>query len=221
MSPHPDKTPQPLIWLPAVYMCAFFAMVLIANWIMRRLYAWRPQLSIPAVWVITFIPMMIAGTLWEATFMRLGSHSYAGAIRSLALNSGTFYEFPVYQGITASILYTTWAAMRFYRDGQGRSFAERGIGRLRGGTRAEGWVRFFAISGAITVIFFLGYHIPNMMISLEGGAWPKSVQQRSYFTSGLCGPGTDNACPGPRIPIPRGDTSLRVAPDGRLVVPSR
>jgi hypothetical protein len=221
MSPHADRTPQPLIWLPAVYMCAFYAMVLIANWIMRRLYAWRPQLSIPAVWVITFIPMMIAGTLWEATFMRLGSHSYAGAIRSLALNSGTFYEFPVYQGITASILYTTWAAMRFYRDDQGRSFAERGIGRLRGGTRAEGWVRFFAISGAITVIFFLGYHIPNMMISLEGGAWPKSVQQRSYFTSGLCGPGTDNACPGPRIPIPRGDTSLRVAPDGRLVVPSR
>jgi hypothetical protein len=219
MSPHPDRTPQPLIWLPAVYICAFFAMVLIANLIIRRLYAWRPRLSIPSVWLITFIPMMVAGTLWEATFMRLGSHSYAGAIRGLALNPGKFYEFPVYQGITASILYTTWGAMRFYRDDQGRSFAERGIDKLRVGARAQGWLRFFAISGAVTTIFFLGYHLPNALFSLEGGAWPQSVQQRSYFTSGLCGPGTGTACPGPDIPIARGERSLHVGPDGRLVIP--
>jgi hypothetical protein len=219
MSPHADKTPQPLIWLPAVYICWFFAMVLIVNLIMRRLYAWRPQLSLPAVWMITFIPTVILGSISESAMMRMGSHSYAGAIRGLTLSAGKSFEFPIYQGITGAILFTTWGAMRFYRDDHGGSFAERGIERLGAGARAQGWLRFFAISGAITTIFFLGYHIPNMMFSLEGGAWPKSVQQRSYFTTGLCGPRTDNACPGPRIPIPRGDTSLRVGPDGRLVDP--
>jgi hypothetical protein len=219
MAPHPERIPQPLIWLPGVYICAFYAMVLIANAIMRRLYVWRPRLSMPAAWAITLIPMMVAGTLWEAAFMRLGSHSYAGAIRSLALNPGTFYEFPVYQGITASILYTTWGALRFYRDEDGRSFAEWGVERLRGGARVQGWARFFAISGAITTIFFVGYHLPNALFAIEGGAWPKSVQQRSYFTSGLCGPSTSFACPGPALPVARGENSLHVAPDGKLIVP--
>jgi hypothetical protein len=219
MSPHADKTPQPLIWLPAVYICWFFAMVLIVNLIMRRLYAWRPQLSIPAACGITFIPTLILGSISESAMMRMGSHSYAGAIRGLAISAGKSFEFPIYQGITGAILFTAWGAMRFYRDDRGQSFAERGTERLRIGAGAQGWLRFFAISGAITVIFFVGYHIPNMLFSLESGAWPKSVQQRSYFTTGLCGPATDTACPGPRIPIPRGDTSLRVGPDGRLVDP--
>ncbi|MHB8693077.1 MAG: spirocyclase AveC family protein [Solirubrobacteraceae bacterium] len=138
MSPNAARTPQPLIWLPGVYTCAFFLVVLIANAIMRRLYAWRPRLSVPSAWVITFVPMFVVGTFWEAMFMRMGSHSYAGAIRGLALNPGSYYEFPIYQGITASILYTTWGAMRFYRDDQGYSFAERGVTKLRLGPRLGG-----------------------------------------------------------------------------------
>jgi Spirocyclase AveC-like len=219
MSPHADKTPQPLIWLPAVYICWFYAMVLIVNVILRRLYRRRPQLSIPAACGITFVPMVIVGAVCESAMMHMGSHSYAGAIRSLTIGAGKFYEFPVYQAVTASILFTTWGAMRFYRDDHGRSFVERGAERLRAGGAAQGWTRFFAISGAITLIFFLGYHIPNMLFSLEGGAWPKSVQQRSYFTSGLCGPRTTFACPGPNIPIARGDHSLHVTPNGTLSVP--
>ena len=219
MSPHPDRTPQPLIWLPAVYICWFYAMVLIVNWVMRRLYAWRPRLSIPSAMALAFIPTVILGSISESAMMRMGSHSYAGAIRTLSISAGKTFEFPIYQGITGAILFTTWGAMRYYRDDRGLSFAERGFDRIRAGAGARGWLRFFAISGAITTIFFLGYHIPNMMFALEGGAWPKSVQERSYFTTGMCGPGTDTACPGPAIPIPRADKSLRVAPDGRLVVP--
>src|SRR5262245_59926482 len=72
-SPHGERIPQPLIWLPAVYICAFYAMVLIASAIMRKSRQLAPTLSGPAIWLIAFVPMLVAGTLWEATFMRLGS----------------------------------------------------------------------------------------------------------------------------------------------------
>jgi hypothetical protein len=62
--------------------------------------------------------------------------------------------------------------------------------------------------------------VPNALIAERGSAWPQDVQKRSYFTSGVCGPGTDVACPDPRVPFPRGESSLRVAPDGSLVVPN-
>ena len=216
MSPNPTQIPQPLLWLPGVYTCAFFAMVLIVNWIFRLLRARYPRISPVSMWLIAFVPMVVVGTLWEAAFMVMGSHTYASSIRDLALNPGHYYEFPIYQGITASLLYTTWGAMRYFRDDQGRSFAEKGIDRLEVPRRARGWMRFFAVSGAITGIFFAFYHVPNALIALRGDAWPKDVQERSYFVTKMCGAASDVACPGPEIPFPRGDSSLVIGPDGKL-----
>lgn len=219
MSPNPTKIPQPLLWLPGVYTCAFYLMVLATCTIMRKARDRFPTYSGVTLWFIAFVPMMVLGTLWEAAFMVMGSHQYGSSIRALALNAGHYYAFPVYQGITASLLYTTWGAMRFFRDDRGQSFAERGAERLHLPAWTKDWTRFFAVSGAITAIFFAFYHIPNAMIAQRGSAWPQDVQKRSYFTSGVCGPGTDIACPDPRVPFPRGSSSLRIAPDGSLVVP--
>jgi hypothetical protein len=219
MSPNASRTPQPLFWLPGVYTCWFYGMVLFVNVLMRRLYVWRPRLSMPATWTITFVPTLILGSILESLMMRMGSHTYGGSIRWLTISPGKYYEFPIYQGITGAILFTTWGAMRFYRDDQGYSFAERGIQKLKVGKRATGWLRFFAVSGAITTIFFLGYHLPNALFAAEGGAWPHSVLQRSYFTDDLCGPRTTVACPGPNTPIALTD-SARIGPNGKLIIPS-
>jgi hypothetical protein len=219
MSPNPQNIPQPLLWLPGVYTCAFFLMVVIVNALFRKTRQRYPSISAVSMWFIAFIPMAVVGTLWEALFMMMGSHHYGSSIRWLALNAGHYYEFPVYQGITASLLYTTWGSLRYFRDDRGRSFAEHGIDQLNVSDRTKGWMRFFAVSGAITVIFFAFYHVPNALIALRGDAWPQDVQERSYFTSGVCGPGTDVACPDPRVPFSRGESSLRIAPDGTLVTP--
>lgn len=219
MSPNPTQIAQPLIWLPGVYTCAFFLMVVIVNWIFRTLRRRWPAISPASMWLLAFVPMMIVGTFWEATFMMMGSHSYASTIHGFSLNPGRYYEFPIYQGITASLLYTTWGAMRFFRDDRGRSFAERGIDQINASAAVKGLMRFLAVSGAITGIFFAFYHLPNAVIALRGDAWPQDVQQRSYFVTKLCGPASDVACPDPRVPFPRGRDSLRIGPDGSLVVP--
>lgn len=219
MSPNATQIPQPLIWLPGVYTCAFFLMVIIVNWIFRTLRRRWPTISPISMWLAAFVPMMVVGTLWEAAFMVMGSHTYASSIDGFSLNHGTYYGFPVYQGITASLLYTTWGAMRYFRDDRGHSFAERGVDRLNISLRLKGWMRFFAVSGAITGIFFVFYHIPNAMIALDGDRWPDDVQKRSYFVTEMCGAASDVACPDPRLPFPRGDNSVRVGPDGTLVVP--
>ena len=219
MSPNPTEIPQPLFWLPGVYTCAFFLMVVIVNWIFRKTRERWPTISPISMCLIAFLPMMIVGTLWEAAFMVMGSHSYASGIYEVTLNAGHYYGFPVYQGITASLLYTTWGALRYFKDDRGRSVAERGIDQMRVSNRAKGWLRFFAVSGAITGIFFAFYHIPNAMIALRGDAWPQDVQKRSYFVTEMCGSHSNVACPDPHLPFPRGKQSIKIGPDGRLIVP--
>jgi hypothetical protein len=220
MSPNPTQIPQPLLWLPGVYTCAFFLMVVIVNWIFRKTRERRPTISPVGMWLVAFVPMMVVGTLWEAAFMVMGSHSYASSIRELALNPGKYYAFPVYQGITASLLYTTWGAMRYFKDDRGLSFAERGVDRLNLPAKYTGLMRFLAVSGAITGIFFVFYHVPNAMIALRGDAWPTDTQKRSYFVTKMCGAASNVACPDPDLPFPRSQDSIRIGPDGKLFVPA-
>ena len=62
----------------------------------------------------------------------------------------------------------------------------------------------------------LFYIIPTNAIALHGDTWPKDTLKRSYFTNGLCGDGTDYACPSQGAPIPR-PKSAHLDPAGHLV----
>lgn len=80
------------------------------------------------------------------------------------------------------------------------------------------WLRWLAFAGVFNVVFLAGYNVPWQWFSLKG-QWPTDIMQRSYFTNGVCVEGTSYACPGPNVPIALGSHSLRVSPDGRLIVP--
>jgi hypothetical protein len=67
----------------------------------------------------------------------------------------------------------------------------------------------------MTGIFFVMYHVPNALIALRGSAWPKDTQDRSYFVTKMCGAASDVACPDPRVPFPRGTSSIVIGPDGK------
>ena len=41
--------------------------------------------------------------------------------------------------------------------------------------------------------------------------WPADLTSRSYMTDGLCGAGTPRACPGPAVPLYRGDGRKQVS----------
>jgi hypothetical protein len=72
-------------------------------------------------------------------------------------------------------------------------------------------IRLLAIVGACNVCFALSYNVPVQIFGIHQGTWIDDVQERSYLTGGICGPGTDYACPGPGRPIHRND-SIHLTP---------
>jgi hypothetical protein len=66
--------------------------------------------------------------------------------------------------------------------------------------------------------FLFTYHVPTGLLALNTTAWPRDVQNRSYFTNRVCGALVDRACPGPHTPIsPPGRPYLNY--EGQLVTP--
>ena len=88
---------------------------------------------------------------------------------------------------------------------------------MRGTATQRAGLRVLATIGATCAVAML-YNLPVYLISNHSDAWPKDVTTRSYF--GVCGPMTDHACPGPRIPITGDPRSAHVTPDGRMVAPA-
>jgi hypothetical protein len=150
--------------------------------------------------------------------MPLGMYTFPGAIQSLSINAGTYYQWPIYEGLMWGGVQAALCCLRFFTDDRGRTVVERGLDNVRGGFAKQQFVRFLAIFAAISASFFVFYIVPAQFMATHADPWPEDVQKRSYFTSGLCGEGTDRPCPDPSLPIPTKHSGY-INTDGELVLP--
>ncbi len=184
---------------------------------MRRARQRWPQISALQLVLVTFAFFALFDLIVEGSFMRLGFWTYAGAIRSVTLFAGHYYQFPLYEPLLFGATWTGFACLRFFRNDKGESAVERGSHELRVHAKTRTVLRFLALAGAANVIFIATYDVPINLIAIHGDAWPADITSRSYLTDGLCGSGTTYACPAPSIPFPHGDSD-HVAPNQTLVL---
>ena len=100
---------------------------------------------------------------------------------------------------------TVWTLLRgkILKDDRGLTFAERGVDTLKASPKQKTALRFLALVGVCNVMLYFCYNLPMGLVGMQADPWPKDVLRRSYFTNGICGPGTSYACPGPDDPLAR------------------
>lgn len=188
-------------------------------WFMRRIKARWPDIGGPAMLAATYAFSVVLDVVMEGCILvPMGTYVYPGAIRSVSAFPGTYFQFPAYQALLWGLAQTGFAVLRYYTDDKGRTFAERGLERVKGGFAKQQLTRFLAVFAVVSLIFFFGYNLPTQWFGTHADAWPEDVQKRSYFTSGICGEGTDRLCPNPLLPIESRD-SAHIDPSGKLVMP--
>ena len=215
-----EKAVSPIILYIGMYPLVFCAAPLALAKLMGKAKARWPQLGNLTLISVTFVILGFFAVLAEGAWIRTGMYTYAGLWSPLTLWPDQPYRVPAaYIFLIDSMVFSGLACMMYFRDDKGLTFAEKGANSLRGGQALQTLQRQLAIIGASCVIFVLGYTIPVNYFALRGPAWPTSVLERSYFTNGVCGAGTDYACPGGSIPTPLGGKVIHLAPDGTLVIP--
>lgn len=147
-----------------------------------------------------------------------GFYTYPGAIQSLSLNAGTYYQYPLYEGLMWGGVMTVICSLRYFTDDQGRTFVERGLANIGGGFLKQQLTRFLAINAICSGAFIVIYMLPAQWLGTHADPWPEDVQKRSYFMSGICGEGTDRACPHPSLPIVT-KRSGYINTEGKLILP--
>ena len=215
-APNGNLYVEPLIWVCSAYVGFMFLGVVVISAIMRRAKARWPHLGKVGVVLVAFGAALVFDIVAETIWLRTGMYSYPGAIRSLSLFPGKYYQLPLYESVLYVATWTAWACLRHFRDDKGETMAERGIDDVRGTPRQKTSLRLLAIVGACNVIYLVGFALPWGWFALHADPWPDDVLKRSYLTNGMCGPGTRYACPGPGRPNNRPE-SWHLDPEGGLV----
>ena len=213
-SPRGANLPQAVFMFLPAYPYAQFGQAVLACLLMRRVERRWPQITRVRLIALTWLVLVAADFVIEGTTIRLGMWAYPGAIRGLSIMAGTRFQFPVYGAMTLAGFHTAVAAVRYFRDDQGRTAVERGSDAVPARPGRQTGRRFLAVVGFCNVAYLV-YNLTFGLMGLYGGDWPKDVQSRSYLTDGFCGVGTTYACPSPRLPLPRRG-SLHVDPSGNL-----
>jgi hypothetical protein len=216
---------EPILIIPGVYVYVFVITMFLGAWVMRRAKARWPRIGNVALIGLCFASMVAFDIVLEGViFMPLGIWEYPGG-RGVAIFSGTYHAFPVNEIVTVSLTFTAVACLRYFRNDRGQTLVERGSEHLRMSAAKQTVVRALAVLAGVHVALFVTYTIPNTWIGMHSKEWQQDLLERSYFTDGLCGAGTDRACPGPGVPLNRNDNtdsgkgSVYITPGGKAVIP--
>jgi hypothetical protein len=217
VAPFGNRLGEPFLWVASSYVFVLAPATVFGAWLMRRAKARWPSVGKLGLVGVAFIAMFTADLIAEVIWVRFGLYSYGGAVRSLSLFSGHYYQFPIYESFFWGAAMAAFSSVIYFRNDKGETVAERRSDDLRVKQTGRTWVRFLALLGIFCVIYG-SYNVAMQWFALRADTWVEDVQERPYLTDGLCGPGTEYSCSGPGVPIPRPD-SAHVDPDGRLAVP--
>lgn len=216
LMPNANLIPEPYLLTGPLYLWCIFGVVVVANKLMKKAQQRWPQLSNGGLIAWTIGLFIVWDLFWELTFIRIGYWTYPTTPNFLTIFGDEWYRIHLTEPIFWGTTWALFACLRYFKNDKGQTLAERGIDQVQGSTKKKAFLRFFALYGVLNVIFFLFYVVGTNAIAIHGDSWPEDTLKRSYFTNGLCGAGTDYACPGQGVPIPR-PKSAHLDTTGELV----
>lgn len=210
---------EPLLTNAPGYAYGVLLITIIGCVIMRKMKARWPNISNVRLIMITYAIAFVFDFVMEAlVLLPTGLYTYPGAIQAVSFNAGTYYQWPVYEGLMWGGVQTALCCLRYFTDDRGRTVMERGLDSVRGGFVRQQITRFLAIFAGVSACFFFLYNVPAIYLGMHADPWPEDHQKRSYFNGGICGEGTDRPCPHPDLPMQRNDSGY-INTDGELVLP--
>ncbi|AIJ21310.1 spirocyclase AveC family protein [Amycolatopsis methanolica] len=218
-SPHGERMAEPLVLGPGLYLVGLFLIVLLCNHIMSLAKRRWPRLGTVGLIVVAIVFMGVVDFVLEIIWIRTGLYHMGGSMRSMSLFAGEWYQVPLYEMFLWGTTWGLLACVRYFRNDRGETIAERGAAEIAGGQRKKAAVRLLALCGVMNLIMFVLFTLPWQWFGLHTDDYPQGILDRSYMTNGMCGQGSEYACPGPDIPVVRGPGSPYATPDGRLVQP--
>ena len=127
---------EPLLTNAPGYAYGVLLITIVGCWVMRKIKARWPGITNFRLILVTYAIAFSFDFVMEALVMLpIGFYTYPGSIRAVSFNAGTYYQWPIYEGLMWGGVQAALCCLRFFTDDRGRTIVERGLDQVRGGTR--------------------------------------------------------------------------------------
>ena len=208
-APNQQNFPEPLFFVGGLYIWWFIGPVVLGCWGLRRLHEKYSNSSMMTRLLVIFAAGIIFDFVIENIFQVLQVFKYVSVWGAGSVWAGTEHQYPLYNSFMMSAFFLGMICLRFFRDDQGNSWAERGIDQIQLPNPAKGALKQFAIIGALFLNISVMYYAPFLFFSMKNDTTP---HYPSYLIAEICGERTAYACPDEKVPVPS-RSSLSIAPD--------
>lgn len=206
VNPTANLMPQP-VFIMLIYPFGLLGFAMILNRAMTSLRRRFPRISNLELLAFTYVFGWVLGVALEAPMFLCNLWGLPGAPAGLSFFSDA-HRFAWAEYLTTAIVFTTFAAVRFFRNDKGQTISERGLEGL--GPAARATVPIFA-----TVAVFAMSMWALLLVQIPAGlhSSPYPAGYPAHMINGLCNiPGNPNStqptaygpCPGSpgfRMPV--------------------
>jgi Spirocyclase AveC-like len=211
---------EPLLFTPAAHGVAWLLFARVGNLTLRATRARWPQISLAGLLGVLYGVCLIVSILLEGiVWMPFGIYCFPGG-HLPALFPDAYHRYPLHEAVFFGAWGAAIACVYYFRNDRGETIVERGIETVKGGFATKSVLRLLAMIAILQLLCLAIYNVPTAVLAAHSATWPKDLQSRSYLTDGICGAGTDMACPGPGVPLFRGDATdhsgMRIGPNGTV-----
>jgi hypothetical protein len=187
INPDASRMPEP-VFIMLVYPFGLLAFAMGTNAVMRFVHGRRPGWSGGRVLAVGSLAAFLAGMALEAPMFLLHLWALPGAPTTGALFDNA-HRYPAVEFVTTGTVFAGWAAVRYFKDDEGRAFTERGVGQLGRVLAMIGWCASLLIVLQLIVTYF-SFHAASYP-----AAYPRDL------VNGMCNVGATQhtrygPCPG-------------------------
>src|SRR5262249_27954914 len=128
VNPTASQLPQPIVFIGLIYPFGLLGFSMLLNKGMSAIRSRWPEITNARLIAVTFVGALSLCLLLEAPMFLMNLWGLPGAPSELALFDDN-HRFAWAEYVTTTIVFTTMACVRFFRNDKGQTIAERGLDR--------------------------------------------------------------------------------------------
>jgi hypothetical protein len=199
VAPGQETFPEPLLGAGLLWFLCFGTTAKVGGLLFRKYREICGSDALIRPLLMIFTTAMLFDAAYENLVIRLHLMGFVSSWDALTLWAGTPEQYPLFEMPMNAMIITSMALLSYSKDDHGMLWCERGLHKLHVSQRVRTLLGVLAAAGCAQFVVAFLWMTPFQFFAMHTNV---TAPMPTYRLGGICGKGTQYACPDGKIGFP-------------------